>query len=62
MTGIIYQEKLWVENKLWMRTKNVNEVPSELFVAQGLKNTFWEFLENNAEIEIFKKFLKKKTG
>ena len=39
MTGIIYQEKLWVENKLWMRTKNVNEVPSEWFVAQGLKNS-----------------------
>lgn len=39
MTGIIYQEKLWVENKLWMRTKNVNEVPSEWFVAQCLKNS-----------------------
>ena len=36
---IIYQKKLWVENKLWMRTKNVNEVPSEWFVAQGLKNS-----------------------
>jgi len=48
---------VWRRFGSWMRTMNVNSVPSEFVVSTALRNTFPEFLTNTPESSNLKKFL-----
>lgn len=58
--SIYYYDVVWKNFGTWLRTIRANTLPSEMVVALAMQNTYVEFLTDDENSSIFKKFLQNK--
>jgi hypothetical protein len=59
--ALYYRIDVWQQFRSWLRTMNPQQAPSEAVVAQALRNTLAEFLNDSSEPLNIKKFLLVRT-
>jgi hypothetical protein len=59
--SIHYHQLVWKNFGTWLRTIRPDTLPSEKVVALALSQTYPEFLMDNSEYTIFRKFLRHRT-
>ncbi len=57
LLALLKPEQVWSRFASWMRTMNLNGIPSEWVTAESLRNTLPEFLHSAVESNIWAKFI-----
>lgn len=60
--SIHHHKSVWKNFNTWIRTIRDNTLPSEMVVAQAMRETYFEFLKDEQNNPIFMKFMRKKTN
>jgi hypothetical protein len=60
--SIHYHKTVWRNFNTWIRTIRDNTLPSEMVVVHAMKETYFEFHEDDQNDSIFMKFMRKKIN
>jgi len=57
-----YHKIVWKNFTTWIRTIRDNTLPSEMVVAKAMRETYFDFLQDEQDNSIFRKFMHKKIN